>query len=87
MKKKSGLKKRTIPHRLFLLNSYFILYFMFHQENSSLVREYAGEKLVVEPWGKDSLRVRSTMRAAFEDEEWASASQRALRGARYLYLR
>ena len=53
MKKKSGLKKRTIPHRLFLLNSYFILYFMFHQENSSLVREYAGEKLVVEPWGKE----------------------------------
>ena len=44
---------------------------MFHQENSSLVREYAGEKLVVEPWGKDSLRVRSTMGPAFEDEEWA----------------
>ena len=44
---------------------------MFHRENSSLVREYAGEKLVIEPWGKDSLRVRSTMRPAFEDEDWA----------------
>ena len=44
---------------------------MFHRENSSLVREYAGEKLVIEPWGKDSLRVRSTMRRDFEEEEWA----------------
>jgi alpha-D-xyloside xylohydrolase len=44
---------------------------MFHRENSSLVREYAGEKLVIEPWGNDSLRVRSTMRRDFEEEEWA----------------
>ena len=44
---------------------------MFHREKSSLVREYASEKLVIESWGKDSLRVRSTMRPAFEDEEWA----------------
>jgi alpha-D-xyloside xylohydrolase len=54
-----------------VLNSYFILYFMFHREKGSLVREYASEKLVIESWGKDSLRVRSTMRPAFEDEEWA----------------
>jgi len=44
---------------------------MFDRENSSLVREYAGEKLIIEPWGKDSLRVRSTMRPAFDDEDWA----------------
>jgi len=44
---------------------------MFHRENSSLVREYAGEKLVIEPWGNDSLRVRSTMRRDFEEDEWA----------------
>ena len=44
---------------------------MFHQENKSLVREYAGEKLVIEPCGKDGLRVRSTMRATFEGEDWA----------------
>jgi alpha-D-xyloside xylohydrolase len=54
-----------------VLNSYFILYFMFHREKGSLVREYASEKLVIESWGKDSLRVRSIMRPAFEDEEWA----------------
>ena len=72
MKKNSDLKNRTIPHRLFLLNSsFFIPYFMFDREKSSLVREYAGEKLIIEPWGKDSLRVRSTMRPAFEDEDWA----------------
>jgi alpha-D-xyloside xylohydrolase len=44
---------------------------VFHQENKSLVREYAGEKLVIEPCGKDGLRVRSTMRANFESEDWA----------------
>ena len=44
---------------------------MFHSEKSSLVREYANERLVLEAWGKDSLRVRSTMRACFEDQSWA----------------
>ena len=44
---------------------------MFSLENGSLAREYAGEKLVIEPWGKDGLRVRSTMRPAFEGEDWA----------------
>src|SRR5215469_10802248 len=47
---------------------------MFYQENSSLVREYAGERLVVQVWGKDSLRVRSTMRPEFENEDWALLS-------------
>ena len=44
---------------------------MFSLENGSLVREYVGEKLVIEPWGKDGLRVRCTMRPAFEGEDWA----------------
>jgi alpha-D-xyloside xylohydrolase len=44
---------------------------MFYRENASLVREHAGEKLVIQPWGKDSLRIRSTMRPAFEEEDWA----------------
>ena len=44
---------------------------MFSSEKSSLVREYANEKLVIEAWGKDGLRVRSTMRATFEDQNWA----------------
>ena len=44
---------------------------MFHQEGDALVREFAGEKLVIQPWGKDSLRVRSTMRPVLEEEDWA----------------
>ena len=44
---------------------------MLYRENNALVREFAGEKLIIEPWGRDSLRVRSTMRAALEDEDWA----------------
>lgn len=44
---------------------------MIYQDRSLLVREYAGEKLVIEPWGKDGLRVRSTMLPVLETEEWA----------------
>ena len=44
---------------------------MFHQEDNALVREFAGERLVIEPWGRGGLRVRSTMRAALEDQDWA----------------
>ena len=44
---------------------------MFHSANSSLVRDYTNEKLVIEAWGKDSLRVRGTMRACLEDQNWA----------------
>jgi hypothetical protein len=31
---------------------------MLRRENNALLREYASETLVIEPWGKDSLRVR-----------------------------
>jgi hypothetical protein len=44
---------------------------MFYLENSSLVREQAGEKLVIEPYGKDGPRVRSTMCPTFQGEDWA----------------
>jgi len=44
---------------------------MIYQDNGQLVREYAGEKLVIEPWGKDALRIRSTMEPAFETEDLA----------------
>ena len=33
---------------------------MLRRENNALLREFASETLMVEPWGKDSLRVRST---------------------------
>jgi alpha-D-xyloside xylohydrolase len=42
-----------------------------YQTNNALAREFAGEQLIIEAWGKDSLRVRSTMRSSFEDQDWA----------------
>ena len=44
---------------------------MLRRENNALVREYASETLVIEPWGKDSLRVRSTMRPFLDEQDWA----------------
>jgi alpha-D-xyloside xylohydrolase len=48
---------------------------MFHREESSLVWESGGETLIIQPWGKDSLRVRSTIRSGFENEDWALLSE------------
>lgn len=36
-----------------------------------LVRRYDDELLWIEPWGKDSLRVRATKMARMPDEDWA----------------
>jgi alpha-D-xyloside xylohydrolase len=44
---------------------------MLRRENNALLREYASETLVIEPWGKDSLRVRSTMRPFLDEQDWA----------------
>jgi hypothetical protein len=44
---------------------------MLRRENNALVREYASETLVIEPWGKDSLHVRSTMRPSLDQQDWA----------------
>ena len=44
---------------------------MSRRENNALLREYASETLVIEPWGKDSLRVRSTMGPVLDEEDWA----------------
>jgi alpha-D-xyloside xylohydrolase len=44
---------------------------MFSVIDGGLLRAYCGERLLVEPWGKDALRVRSTMHAGFDREDWA----------------
>jgi alpha-D-xyloside xylohydrolase len=44
---------------------------MFSVKDGGLLRAYCGERLLVEPWGKDALRVRSTMYAGFDREDWA----------------
>ncbi|MCR4617450.1 MAG: family 31 glucosidase [Lachnospiraceae bacterium] len=43
----------------------------FEKENGALVCYRNGEKLVIEPWGKDSLRVRSTKFGKFTGNDWA----------------
>lgn len=43
----------------------------FINESNALVVRNNGETLRIEAWGKDSLRVRSTMLPAFTDQDWA----------------
>ena len=40
-------------------------------DNGALVCYRAGEIIRIEPWGKDSLRVRATKQGKFTDKEWA----------------
>ncbi|MCX7841394.1 MAG: family 31 glucosidase, partial [Anaerolineae bacterium] len=40
----------------------------FHQQDGKLVWEQNHEKVQIEPWGRDSLRVRATMNAAMRDD-------------------
>ncbi len=43
----------------------------FENDNGALVGHHNGETLRIEAWGRDSLRVRSTMLGRFMDENWA----------------
>ena len=42
---------------------------MFLEAKNALVFKKANETLMIEPWGKDSLRVRSTLESAFIDRD------------------
>lgn len=44
---------------------------VFVREGDALVRQLYGEKLRIEPWGKNSLRVRAAKLADFIDQNWA----------------
>jgi len=44
---------------------------LFSQLGSRLCYMYDAEKLWIEPWGKDSLRVRATKNAEMPEENWA----------------
>ena len=44
---------------------------MFLEAKNALVFKKANETLMIEPWGKDSFRVRSTLEAAFIDRDVA----------------
>lgn len=41
------------------------------KKGRQLVHEQGGETLVIEPWGRDGLRVRATVRAQIEETDWA----------------
>ncbi|MFQ3545562.1 glycoside hydrolase family 31 protein [Halobacillus rhizosphaerae] len=44
---------------------------MFKTEGNRLIREYDSEKVWIEPWGSDSLRVRATFLTTMEEKDWA----------------
>ena len=44
---------------------------VFATEGRRLIRHYDAETVWIEPWGKDSLRVRATKRNRMEDQNWA----------------
>lgn len=46
---------------------------------NKLLRSYNGEKMQIEAWGKDSIRVRVTRSADFTDEDWALLPQEECR--------
>lgn len=50
---------------------------VFRQEGAALVCERRGEKLQIEPWGADSLRVRATMGVRMPEQRWALTEEPA----------
>ena len=44
---------------------------MFLEAKNALVFKKGNETLMIEPWGKDSFRVRSTLDPNFIDRDWA----------------
>ena len=44
---------------------------MVYAKNGKLIYRYDGETLTIEPWGKDSLRVRATRLTQMPNEDWA----------------
>ena len=44
---------------------------LFTKQSGALIARRMGETLRIEPWGRDSLRIRATMQPAIEDVDWA----------------
>lgn len=47
----------------------------FKIEGNRLIRQYDSEKLWIEPWGVNSLRIRATHASSMENEDWALLPQ------------
>lgn len=48
-----------------------VVYGYFERKGAALCYRYEAERLVIEPWGENSLRVRATKMAAMPEEDWA----------------
>ena len=48
---------------------------IFRVEGNRLTRRQEAEMLWIEPWGKNSLRVRATCMASMPEEDWALLPQ------------
>lgn len=44
---------------------------MFFQIDNCLLYRYDAEQMILEPWGRNALRIRATKEAVFQDEDWA----------------
>lgn len=47
------------------------------EENGCFVREHGGEKLYIQPWGENSLRIRATKNCDLDLKDWALLPQEA----------
>ena len=48
----------------------------FEKKGNTLCYRYEAERLRIEPWGKNSLRVRATKLAEMDQEDWALLPQK-----------
>lgn len=52
---------------------------MFKKENNGLLYSFDNEKVLIVPWGKNSLRVRATHNYEFKDTDWALLPQEEIK--------
>ena len=52
---------------------------MFKQENNGLTYSFDNEKVLIVPWGENSLRVRVTHNHEFKDTDWALIPQEEIK--------
>ena len=63
-------RSKDKPSGDFRSDSHFLLGF-FSQEGDALCYRYDAERVIIEPWGENSLRVRATRMAQMPQELWA----------------
>lgn len=44
---------------------------LIYEEDKKLIKEFDGEKLIIEGWGKDSLRIRMSPNGVISENDWA----------------